>query len=344
MKPTLINEIRDVLTNNDLLIVYTWDADNLMAASMISGYVMNTGPGRLGYLAHEDFKPGVSFIGEIAEISRQYDSVVLLGPGWQGPEIDLLAANIHGEVVVIDNSWNYIQPRMKNVLYFNPSPRGDPRGNWPTVSFLVHMITRSEYYLEVAASVMAMMGQGAISSRVYQNMMVKAGLHHILDKSIPLECSNKLWGITVSQNPATFKDVPRSLVESGYDICMALMKDPLVSSYEVLASEIVNEVLKSRRKEYDSVKLVESDLPRNYSALLLTSRILLGSSVKKAITASKIPSGYRFCAWSLGKHPIASIVGDLRRRNAKVKGVYQGQINYVCGEDLSKSILKRVLS
>ncbi len=338
----VLEEIRSILRDKDILIVYPWDPDGLLASVILTDAVANEDK-RIGYFAHQEFRPGISLIEKIASLSRRYDSVVVLGSGWQGPEIDMLASNIYGELVILDNSYMYLRPQKSNVLYFNPSPKGDPRGNWPTLSFLVNVVLNGEYYIEVAASIVSLLDKAAIGSRIYQNMMVKAGLNHINDFELPKSCANRLWGITVSQPPEPYQEIPRSLIESGYNVCGALLNDVLLASYEVIGADLIERVSEKDIELSGENIVVNAGEELNYSTLLLSSRIIAKDNSRLAIVLSRWRNGCSFCSWSLSKKPLAGKVGEIRRIGGGARGVYQGVINYLCGRIRNRTVLERII-
>ncbi len=325
----MLEEAREALSRGDTLIAYRWDPDSLAASIILGGYVRSIG-GSVYYVAFSRERPDKQLVEDIAVRTRIVDSLVMVGSGWQGPELDLVAKNVFGPVLVVDNAYNYIRPRSPNLVFFNPSPRGDPRGNWVTRAFVSSIIAGDADPLLVAASIAAILGEKARAHRRFQDYMVRAGLSHLEGFEIAGLCAQRLWGITISQSPRTHASTPGSILDTGLPPCRALLEDTLLASYEVIAEDRVAELLEKPPKTRGKLLVLESEAG-SQPLLLLASRREAFDTGLPTISIALEENRFSFCAWNPGRKPLAYSVGRLRRSGIGAYGVYQGLVNYVCG-------------
>ncbi len=314
-------EARDLLKEGDILIVYKWRPDHFIASILLSDIILSRG-GKLDLIAYDPNKMNKAIQRKVWIESRKYDTVVLLGPGMQGPEIDMLASNILAPLVVVDNGYTYLTPKKTNVVYFNPSPRGDPRGTWPSITFTLATLFGRASDLLVAASIVSISGAKSRAVRAFQNSMSKNGLNHIRDFNIPLECAIRALAVTTTGDPGALARMPMSLSEASLgDLCKAILDDALLATHAGMLEALIEGINLNDNPIHPppgSGRSLLLHLAREYS--------YRSSSIGMAIRDDS------FCIWSPGKLPIAPKISELRREGFYSCGVYQGLVNYVCGE------------
>ena len=326
----MIEEALEALREKPLLI-YGWSPDGLIASIIALKYRGSVD--EVPIEATTTWKPGHPQLEQLAIHSREAKSLVLLGTGWSGVEIDLLAPMVLAPVVVIDNSWSHRLPRRPNVLFLNPSPRGDPRANWPTTASLVSSITGNPHPFLAASSIVSLMGDMARGNRVYQSLMSLSGLDHNRDYQIASECAMQAYGITSMSQPTVHSEVARSLVEADPDPCKAMLKDVLLTTYRAEAEAALDSVYKSLETvEENSIRVaVAEGEGRHYLALARVMAMEAPEKVNLLVYRDSLSRERIGCAWSinLGK-PLARASSLLRAKGYEVYGYYQGPANFVC--------------
>ncbi len=313
----MIKEIRELLGKDRVLVAYRWAPDQFLAAVMVADHVISSG-GEAGFYAFADHRVDMSLVARLASESRRYDSLILLGPGWRGPEIDLLASNVLAPVAVIDNAYNRLPPRRPNVLYFNPSPRGDPRGVWPSITFLLGTILGEATSLLVASSIVALLGRRSIAVRAYQNSMAANGLSHIEDYGLVEECALRAAGLTASGNPGTMAGAALSVAEASHgDLCRALLDDALLATHAG--------ILEAWLEEYEPARLVEG-LADGDTLRMIVSR----NSAFSLGSLAAAGGGGSWCLWDARRSSIIPLAREAFRSGLAGYAVHQGLVNYAC--------------
>ena len=313
----MINEIRGVLSEDRVLVAYRWAPDQFLAAVMLADYVVSRGR-EAGFHAFTSHRVDMGLVSRLASESRKYDSLVLLGPGWRGPEIDLVASNVLAPIVVIDNAYNRIPPRRPNVLYFNPSPRGDPRGVWPSVTFLLGTILGDATNLLVASSIVALLGRKSIAVRAYQNSMTANGLSHVEDYFLVEECALRAAGLTASGDAGSMAGAALSIAEASLgDLCRAILDDALLATHAG--------VLEAWLEEYTPARLVDGVADGDTLRMIVSrnSAFSLG-----ALAAAG--GGDSWCLWEPGRSSIIPLAREALRQGLAGYAVHQGLVNYAC--------------
>ncbi|MCE4624636.1 MAG: hypothetical protein F7C35_02060 [Desulfurococcales archaeon] len=315
----MLSEAREVLGSGDLLVVYRWMPDQFLAALLLAWWV--GGSRRVGFVAFDEAAPSSGFVRGVAVESRGYDAVVLVGPGWQRPEVDLLAVQVLAPLLVVDNHYSYMRPRRPNVLYFNPSPRGDSRGSWPSVTFTLSLLLGDATNLLVAASIVALLGRASTSVRAFQNAMARNGLNHVSDYFIPEACAMRALGVTAMGDPRAHASIPHSVVEaSPDDPCRGLLDDALLASLQGMFEAVVEEYMPPPPRVR-----VRGEARHPLLSYLAREASFHNKGLGLAV------AGRRFCAWNPTGRPLARGVGRLRRRGFRAFSSYQGLVNYLCG-------------
>jgi len=320
-----VEGLRDVVEGGPLF-AYSWTADGVLAA--IVGYSI----GRGGLLGLSTVKPDHGLLESIAIASRRHRGVALLGLAWSGGDVDLLANMVLGPVGVVDVHWAVGRPRRPNVAYANPSPRGDPRGYWPSTTLVLSSALNVPHSFLAAAGVVAVLGELAIGNRMYQNMMVRAGLDPRGDFRLAWECSMQAYGVAAAGDPHVHGEVPRSLVEaSPGDPCRALLADGLIAGLRARAEAGLAEAEARNVGAADGFRLFEArGWGRHMFAL---ARALAARHGRVIIGYEDELGGERgACAWTTrARDPVlAALTPQLRARGLAARGLYQGPANLVC--------------
>ena len=313
------------------LILYGWTGDALLATIIALAY---SGSGEAGLEPVTTWRPSQQYLESIAARSRDYKSVVLLGVGWTGVEIDLLAPMVLAPVIVVDNNYMHMLPHRPNVVLANPSPKGDPRGMWPSVAAIVSSLLGNQHPLLAAAGIVSRMWSVAPSNRIYQNLASMVGLNHKEDYDLVAECAWQAYGVTASGDPRVYGRVPQSVVEaSGWDPCKGLLSDTLITTLRADAEESYRAAVENAivEEQGDSVRVLLEGEGRHY--YLASYMAALEHPDNLTIT------GYRdkqegvdyACAWHVkGKSPLARKLGEARGDGFEAVGGYQGPLNYLC--------------
>lgn len=334
----MLREARETLSRGDTLVAYRWDPDSLLAAGLLASIVWGHGY-RVGFLAFEDLLPTAGLVGRIVVESRKYDVTVLVGPGWNGPEIDYMARNIHGEVLVVDNHVNRTRPAAFNVVYFNPSPRGDPRGNWITRTFISDVIAGGEYPELVALSVMAVLGEKAHASRRYQDSLARLGVDHRRGSDVYAEASARLWGLTGSQDPGVYAEYPLTIMRSGMNPVNAILGDPMLASYQAVMEVLTGDV--RMLSGVDSVVAAVAPGELHLSGLQLVARSIAYRHGKIGLVVKTMGNGeVQFCAWNGSRleNPLSLSLSGLRGAGYRIITAYQGVLDYACAASRGRSV------
>lgn len=313
------------------LIVYNWNPDSLISTILTLTYATSNEEARV--LALDDWRPSIKLLENIAVKSREAKSLVLVGLGWSGPEIDLLAPMVLAPVVVIDQSWHQLRPRRPNVIYYNPSPKGERIGNWPSVSSLVSIALKHPHPFLAASGIVSVMGETAKSNRLYQTLMTMAGLDHNSDYELAYDCAMQAYGITSMGEPGIHGEVAMSIVEAGVDPCKAMLKDALLTSMRGSAEVTLEEAISNASvRENGGLTLVEAKgygrhafyVARHY-ALKYRDRVVL------TLYEDNMTGRRTACAWSISDNkPLAALYPSLRGLGYKVIANYHGLVNYIC--------------
>lgn len=324
-----MEEVASHLKENPL-IVYEWTPDGLFAAILTLAYAAENPE---GVIAVEGSFPEASIIERIAVESRKARSVALLGSGWSGAEIDLLASSILAPLVAVDHAWVTVEPARPNVIYHNLSTKGDSTAMYPGVAGVVSRILGNPHPLLAAAGIVYLMGETAKSNRFYQNLMVAAGLDHLSDYGLAYECMMQGYGVTSMGDPATYGSVALSIVEVGGDPCKAMLQDALLTSMRSIAEAALEESLaEARLREEDDVILVEAEGDGRHWYFISQSLALEYNGRLLIALYREMASGeYVGCAWhAAGEKPLARILPLMRKRGYRGVGSHHGPINYAC--------------
>lgn len=329
-------EVAGYLKENPL-IVYEWSPDGLFAAILILAYAAEE---HAGVVAVEEATPTASVIERVAVESRRAESVVLLGSGWCGAEVDLLASSILAPLVAVDHVWAAGEPRRPNVVYYNPSERGDSAAMYPGVAGTVSRILGHPHPLLAAAGIVYLMGETAKSNRVYQNLMVSAGLDHLSDYGLAYECMMQGYGVTSMGDPAAYGSVPLSVVEVGGDPCKAMLRDTLLTWMRGTAEAALEESRSEARvREEGDVILVEAEGDGRHWYRLSQSFALEYNGRQLITLYREKASGERVgCAWhTAGDRPLARILHLMRKKGYRGVGSHHGPLNYACFKSVTSS-------
>lgn len=313
------------------LIVYNWSPDGLLASIITLAYATPTREYRI--IAVDTWKPAIDLLEKIAIDSRETKSVALLGVGWSGSDIDLLASMVLAPVVVVDNAWNLIPPRRQNVIYYNPSPKGDRMGSWPSVASLVSMGLGHPHPFLTAASIVSVMGDTARSNRLYQSLMAMAGLDHNSDYDLAWNCAMQTYGITSMGDPVIHGEVARSLVEADRDPCKAILKDALLTSFRGMAEASLEDAVTNADIDEDSDVVIVNAIGEGRHEYYLSRLFGLQFKDKIVLTAysDQLSGRLTACAWHVsGKKPIATLLPYMKSKGYEVYGSYHGLVNYLC--------------
>ncbi len=313
------------------LIVYGWQPDGLLATIIA---LSRSGTVDAMVQTVTTWKPRMEELEEIALTSRSHKSVLLLSTSWTGVEIDLLAQMLLAPLGVVDNNWTHLLPRRQNVIYYNPSPRGDPRGQWPSITAILSSLLGNPYPILAATGIVSGLWDASKAHRIYQNLMSMAGLDHVKDYPLVSECAWQAYGVTASGDPKVYMRVPQSIVEASiWDPCKALLSDAVITTLRAEAEESLEVALDAVEVRYDDniiIAVTEGEGPHYY---FISYSIALSQPDKIIIT------GYRdlkwrenyACIWHVkGRRPLARHLIDLRREGYEAKGLFQGSLNYLC--------------
>ncbi len=323
-----VEALREALGRGPLYL-YSWDADSFIAVVEALAY-----GGMGGVVAVRGGRPSPGYLSGLAASSRRFGGVALVGLGWLSRDVDLLAGMVLGPVAVVDVSWDVGRPRRPNVVYANPSPRGDPGGRWPGTAYVLAVLLEGVNPLLAAAGIVARLGVMARANRAYQNMMARAGLDPAGDFQLAWDCAMQAYGIAAAGDPQVHAEAARSIVEADPgDPCRALLRDALAASLRGQAEVGLEEASRRRAGERSGFRLVEASgwgwhlewIAREEAAASPTGRALVVYEDQASGLAG-------VCAWSVAPRDpaLASIVAQLRRRKLPARGVYQGPANYVC--------------
>ena len=313
------------------LILYGWTADALLATIIALAHSESS---EIGLEPTTTWRPSRQYLESIAVRSRDYKSVVLLGVNWTGVDIDLLAPMVLAPIIVVDNNYMHILPHRSNVIVLNPSPKGDPRGVWPSVAAIVSSLLGGQHPLLAAAGIVSRMWSVAPSNRMYQNLASMAGLNHKEDYDLVAECAWQAYGITAAGDPRVYGRVPQSVVEaSGWDPCKGLLSDTLITTLRADAEESYKAAVENASIEVHEAKvrvLLEGEGRHYYLASYMAA---LEHPDKLAVTGyqdTRERVNYA-CAWHIkGKRPLARKLGEARGDGFEASGGYQGPLNYLC--------------
>lgn len=325
--------LRDVLETmkEEPLIIYHWDPDPLISTILALAYA--TSPENAKIMALDKWKPNTTLLQKIAVMSRDAGSVALLGTGWSGGEIDALATMVLAPVAVLENKWRHLTPRRPNVIYYNPSPRGDRMGSVPSLSSILSMGLGHPHPLLAAAGIVSVMGDIARSNKLYQSLMAMAGLDHNSDYDIAWNCSMQAYGVTSMGDPGIHGGFPKSIVEADRDPCRAMLKDALLTSLRGMAEvALENAIRSSVVKEGDDIIVVEV-VGEGRHAYFISRWFALQYRDKTVLTIYSDSSNgdLTACAWNVSSlMPLARLLPFLRGRGYEVVGSHHGSVNYVC--------------
>jgi len=317
-----VEGLRDVVEGGPLF-AYSWSADGVLAA--VVGYSLGGG----GLMGVPAVRPGRGLLESLAVASRRHRGVALLGLAWSGAEVDLLAGMVLGPVGVVDVHWAVGRPRRSNVVYANPSPRGDPRGYWPSTTLVLVSALGAPHAFLAASGVVSVLGEHAMGNRMYQNMMVRAGLDPRGDFGLAWECAMQAYGVAAAGDPVVHSEVPRSVVEaSPGDPCRALLGDGLVAGLRARAEAGLAEARAESLGVEEGFEVFEArGWGRHMFAL---ARDLAARRGRVIVGYEDELGGERgACAWTTRpREPaLAALTPQLRARGLAARGLYQGPAN-----------------
>ncbi len=322
-------EVLAEVLERDPLVAYGWWADGFLSAV----YLLSRARGG-SVLPAEPPRPGQAWLESLAAASRGHGGLVLASTGWSMADVDRLAPMVLAPVVVVDTHWSRGRSLRSNVFVYNPAPRGDARGYWPSTALYVATLLPEPHPLLAAAGVVAVLGEAALGNRLYQNMMVRARLDPRGDYQLAHDCAMQAYGLVAQGDPRVHGEAPRSIVEAErLDPCKAILRDALLTGLRAEAEVGLSDVRLDEQEPRAGFRVYYA---RGWGRhALIVARRLASKGARVAVGYEDESSGYRaVCAWSMkrGDPPLAELLGQLRSRGLRARGMFQGVANFVCAE------------
>lgn len=342
----LVNSLR----GEKPLAVYHWDADGIIAATLI---VMAHGDAFL-----EPPRFTYKLVGEhlerIKKASKQAGFIVVVDLSWDPLYLETLALETGLKVVVMDHHyspWSDYSFRGP-VFYCNPAARGDPEGSWPSASYLVSRLYGVSHNLLVAASIVGDLGEAAVENKVYKSLMESSGLDPVKDYWLPREAVMQLYGVEVMGRFEALTWLPKAFATGNLDPFKAIIGDAFLATLRTQAEVEFESLLEEARK---SLKAANSEIlyvslegeGRFFSRL---ARELARDNPDRIVVVAyyaRATGEARVYARTLRKEPaLTGAVKYLREKGYSVGGKYQGSNNVIAVEtsrDALEGTLREVI-
>jgi hypothetical protein len=317
------------------LIITHWDADGVISATLLISWLGS--PDIDVLIPSFTYSWGRDFLDRAEVLSKDKKYVSVLDLAVPGGTLDLLWTRVRRPVIVIDHHFQTELPRKPGVVYINPARKGDPAGRWPSAAHVLSSIIG--YWkdpLLIATSVVVDLGPRARASRVYQDYMVKAGLHPVNDYWIPEECASLIDAASTMGRRDVLEDLPKRLAFDP-EPCRLILEDGLLHSLKVQAEEELEEILMSASptlKSEDVVVYILKGIGRHVSKL--ARRLAERHKDKIVVVLYKSLSIDRLYAYARSlapsAPPLVQAAERLRSLGYNAGGKYQAGNNVLAAE------------
>ncbi|MEB3860556.1 MAG: hypothetical protein LRS43_05030 [Desulfurococcales archaeon] len=323
------------------VIVYHWDADGLIAATLITMAYGDSllEPPRFTYrLTREHLE-------RVKSASRRADLLVIVDLAWDPIYFETMALETGLKVVVIDHHYTMLDESSFRapVVYCNPAAKGDPEGLWPSASYIASLVYGVRHDLLVAASIVGDLGEGSLQNRVYRSVMERAGLDPVKDYWLPREAVLQLHGVEAMGKFEAVSWIPKMLATGNLDPFKAIIGDAYLTTLRAQAEaeleQLMEEAKRSAREDDGIIYVILEGEGRFFSQL---SRELAKKYPDKIVVLAyhaKSTGEARVYARTARERPVlAKAINALRKRGYSAGGKSQGSNNVVAIETTRENL------